>query len=211
VQADQTPAAAGAAEARPAAELVKATVAALAIADSIEQLVDQIDRNRLGDPSSRFEGSSTARRALGRAQEGAALFSRPMGAQEDPIRRSATAVRNMFTQISGQLNEAVRLWDKLSTVTDENEMSDVVRALASTLSDERAWQILNQATRDVTNAIVEKDRLLLTRAERDAAVAALKSAFPRLGTTSRGGGNVYASAALLHDFLTRPQPTADQP
>jgi hypothetical protein len=205
------PAPAGAGQPRPAAELATATVSALQIAESIEQLIDRIDRNRLGDQSSRFEATSTARSALGRAQEGVALFGRPIGAPGDPIRRSATAVRNAFSTLSMQLNEAIRLWDKLAAASDENETSDVVRALTSILSDERAWQVLHQGTRDVTAALVEKDRLLLTRAERDAVLAGLKKSFPRLGTASRGGGNAYAAAAVLHEFLTRPLAAADEP
>jgi hypothetical protein len=201
------------AQARPAAELAHTTVKALTLAESIEQLLDRIDRNRLGEQSSRFDAMSSARSALSRAQEGAALFGRPMGAPGDPIRRSSTALRNAFNTLSSQLNEAIRLWDKLASITsisEESETSDVVRALATILSDERAWQGLTQGTRDVTNALTEKERLLLTRAERDAVVASLKGAFPRLGTNSRGGTNTYAAASVLHDFLTRPVPAADE-
>jgi hypothetical protein len=202
---------------RPAFDLAQATVSALAIAEDIEELIARVDRNRLGDPSSRFEGTNAARQVQGLAQKGANLFNRPLGASGDPVRRSATGLRAAFTTIAMQMNDAVGQFDKLATAESENDTSDAVRALTAAFSDERAWQMLQQATRDVLTALTTgaggaagPSRLALTRAERETVLAGLTKAFPRLGTNSRGGGNAFTSAALVHELLTRPAPAADE-
>ena len=69
---------------RPAFELAQTAVTALTLAASIEQSIERIDRNRLGDQSGRFEATNEARRALGRSQEANSLLGEPIGFGEQP-------------------------------------------------------------------------------------------------------------------------------
>jgi hypothetical protein len=211
------------AQSRPASDLAQATVTALTLAASIDQSIERIDRNRLADQSGRFEATSEARRALGRAQEANALLGRTIGAPDSQIRRAAAALRAPFSQLSNGLNDAIRLWEKLDRGADENESVDLVRSSTSILANEGPWERLAQATVGVTQALLDPSRadvpgdlktarhLQLTKAERDGVLAALKQAFPRVSTNARGGRPAEVSAGILFEFLNRPLANAEDP
>src|SRR6187549_1130490 len=135
-----------AAQGRPAFELAQATVTALTLAASIEQSIDRIDRNRLGDQSGRFEATTEARRALGRSQEANSLLGRPIGAPDSAIRKAAAAMRAPFNQLSSGLNDAIRTWEKLDRASDDNEAVELVRSSTALLANEGPWERLGQAT-----------------------------------------------------------------
>jgi hypothetical protein len=208
---------------RPAYDLAQATVSALTRAASIEESIERIDRNRLGDQSGRFEATNEARRALGRSQEANSLLGKPIGAANSPIRKAATAMRAPFSQLSTALNDAIRTWEKLDRATDENEAVDLVRSSVALLANEGPWDRLAQATAGVTQALLDLERaavpgdltsvrhLQLTKVERESVLASLKKSFPRLSTSARGGRPAEASAGMLFEFLSRPLANADDP
>ncbi len=147
-----------AAQGRPAFDLAQATVTALTMAASIEQSIDRIDRNRLGDQSGRFEATSEARRALGRSQEASSLLGKPIGAPDSPVRKAAAAMRAPFSQLSTTLNDAIRIWEKLDRAADENETVDLVRSSVALLANEAPWDRMQQATIGVTQALLDPNR-----------------------------------------------------
>ncbi len=213
-----------AAQGRPAFELAQATVTALTLAASIEQSIDRIDRNRLGDQSGRFEATTEARRALGRSQEANSLLGRPIGAPDSAIRKAAAAMRAPFNQLSSGLNDAIRTWEKLDRASDDNEAVDLVRSSTALLANESPWERLGQATIGVTHALLDVERaavrgdlksarhLQLTKVERETVIASLKKSFPRLSTNARGGGRpAEASATALFEFLNQPFANAEDP
>jgi hypothetical protein len=207
----------------PAFQLAQASVTALTLAASIEQSIDRIDRNRLNDQSGRFEATSEARRALGRSQEAGSLLGKQYGASDSPIRKAAAAMRTPFNQLSTDLNDAIRIWEKLDRGADENESVDLVRSSVGLLSNEAPWDRLAQATIGVTQALLDVSRaaspgdlksvrhLLLTKAERDSLVAGLQKSFPRLTANARGGRPAEAAAGILFEFLNRPLLNAEDP
>lgn len=199
---------------RPAFDLGQATVTALTMAASIEQSIDRIDRNRLNDQSGRFDATSEARRALGRSQDANALLGKAIGPPDSQIRKTAAAMRAPFGQLSNSLNDAIRTWEKLDRITDENEMVDLVRSSAALLSNEAPWDRLQQATIGVTQALLDPTRagrLLLSQTERDTLLAGLKKSFPRLTATARGGRPAEAAAGILFAFLSQPLANAEDP
>jgi hypothetical protein len=212
-----------ASQSRPAFELAQATVTALALADSIDQSIERIDRNRLADQSGRFEATTEARRALGRSQDANSLLGRPFGAPNSPVRKAAAAMRAPFSQLSTGLSEAIRIWEKLDRASDENEAVDLVRSSTTILSNEGPWERLVQATIGVTQVLLDVDRasvpgdvksvrhLQLTKVERESVLASLRKSFPRLSTNARGGRPVEASAGVLFEFLNRPFANAEDP
>ena len=208
----QTAPAAG--QGRPAFDLAQATVTALTMAASIEQSIDRIDRNRLGDQSGRFEATSEARRALGRSQEANSLLGKPIGAPDSPIRKAAAAMRTPFSQLSTTLNDAIRIWEKLDRAADENETVDLLRSSVALLANEAPWDRMQQATIGVTQALLDPNRaghLQLTKADRETVLAGLKKSFPRLSTTARGGRPPEAAAGILFEFLSQPLANAEDP
>ena len=208
---------------RPAYELAGAAIQGLTAAVAIEESLDRIDRNRLGDRGGRFDATSEVRRAIDRSRDAAALFNRQFGASNDPLRRSAGAMRNAFTTLSSGLNEVLTLWDKLNTSTEESELSDLVRSSAARLTDERPWQMLHKATQDTSLALLDVSRaavpgdiksarhLRLTKSEREIIVAQLKTAFPRLAAGAGGTGRTgEVAAGELLEFLSRPYLAEDE-
>jgi hypothetical protein len=207
---------------RPAYELVGTTIRALTLAASIEQAIDRIDRSRLGDRGGRFEATTQARQALDRSREAGGLFSRPFGANNDPLRRSAGNLRNAFNAMSMGFSDAISLWDKLSLSVEESEVSDIIRSSEAKLIDERPWQMLQKATQDLSLALLDVGRapvpgdvktarhLRLTRSEREIVIAQLTTAFPGVTTGGRAG-IAGGAAAELHAFLTRPYAAEDEP
>jgi hypothetical protein len=210
-------------DARPAFDLAQATVTALTLAASIDESIDRIDRNRLGDQTGRFEATSEARRALGRSQEASSLLGRPIGASDSPVRKAAAAMRTPFNQLSTSLSDAIRIWEKLDRGADENESVDLVRSSVGLISNEAPWDRLGQATIGVTQALLDVSRaatpgdvksarhLLLTKAERETVIASLQKSFPRLTTSARGGRPAEAAAGILFEFLGRPLLNAEDP
>ena len=221
--ADRPQPAPAAAQSRPAFELAQATVTALTLAASIEQSIDRIDRNRLGDQSGRFEATGEARRALGRSQEANSLLGKAIGPPDSAIRKAASAMRAPFSQLSTMLNDVIRIWDKLDRAADENETVDLVRSSVTLLANEGPWDRLGQATIGVTQALLDMGRataagdvksvrhLQLTKVERETVLGALKKSFPRLSTNARGGRPAEASAGLLFEFLNQPYANAEDP
>ena len=206
---------------RPAFDLAQASVAALALAASVEQSIDRIDRNRLADQSGRYEATSEARRALGRSQEASSLLGKPIGAPDSPIRKAAAAMRTPFNQLSTSIGDAIRIWEKLDRGADENETVDLVRSSVGLLANEAPWDRLGQATVGVTQALLDMSRaavpgdvksvrhLQLTKAERETVLAGLQKSFPRLTVNARGGRPAEAAAGILFEFLSRPLLNAD--
>jgi hypothetical protein len=208
---------------RPAFDLAQAAVTALTLAAGVEQSIDRIDRNRLGDQSGRFEATSEARRAVGRSQEAGSVLGKPIGAPDSQIRKAAAAMRTPFNQLSTSLSDAIRMWERLDRGADENETVDLVRSSVGLLANEAPWDRLGQATVGVTQALLDMSRagvagdastvrhLQLTKAERDTVLAGLKKSFPRLTTNARGGRPAEAAAGILFEFLSRPLLNAEDP
>jgi hypothetical protein len=208
---------------RPAFDLAQHTVTVLTMAAAIEQSIERIDRNRLGDQSGRFEATSEARRALGRSQEASALLGKPLGAPESFVRKAAAGLRAPFNQLSSGLSDAIRTWEKLDRTTDENENVDLIRSSVALISNEAPWDRLTQATIGVTQALLDLGRaavpgdlktvrhLVLSKTERETVLASLKKSFPRLTASSRGGRPPEAAAAILFEFLSQPLLNAEDP
>jgi hypothetical protein len=222
VAAAQSPPPAPASDAA-AFELAQAAVTALTLAASVEQSIDRIDRNRLGTPSGRFEATSEARRALGQSQQASAVLGKPIGPANSSVRKVAAAMRAPFNQLSSNLGDAIRTWEKLERTPDENETVDLVRSSAALLGNEGPWDRLAQATIGVTQALLDVSRaavpgdmqtvrhLQLTKDQRDSLLERLRKAFPRLTATSRGGTPAETAAGILFEFLTRPLLNAEDP
>jgi hypothetical protein len=220
VSAQSAPAPAGA---RPAQALTTAAITALTLAAAIDQSLDRIDRNRLGDQNVRLEATGHVRRALDRSREAQSLFSKPLGAAGDPVRKSADGMRAPFSQLSSGLNQIVSVWDKMALVSDENEIVEMVRTTEGILANERPWEMLVRATQDLTLALLDISRagvpgdiktvrhLRLTRDEREAQLARLEKAFPAVTSGARGGRAPDVAAGILHEFLTRPYASEDEP
>lgn len=211
------------AQATGAFELAQAAVKAFSLAASIEESVERIDRNRLTDQSGRFEATNLARRALGQSQDASSLFGRPIGPANSPVRKAAGAMRAPFNQLSSSLGDAIRVWEKIDRANDENESADLVRSSTALLTNEGPWERLGQATVGVTDALLDMSRatapgdkttvrhLLLTKAERETVLTALKQAFPRLATNARGGRVAESAAGILFEFLSQPLAGSDEP
>ena len=211
------------AQSRPAFELAQATVTALTLASSIEQSIDRIDRNRLGE----IPAGSRPRPKLVRArpESRGELAARPaIGAPDSAIRKAAAAMRAPFNQLSSGLNDAIRIWEKLNRVSDDNEAVDLVRSSTALLANEGPWERLGQATIGVTHALLDLERaavrgnlksarhLQLTKVERETVIASLKKSFPRLSRTPGAADGLRRRPQLPSlNFSTSPSQTLVTP